>query len=73
MVLVAGGWQVISRWCGQWVGGTYRLVHTYYIGVVSKGGNAVLLVFRDIVAIDLQQHVGGKWSLLRHIHDHSMT
>ena len=39
MVLVAGGWEVISRWCGQWVGGTYG-VGTYK-GVVSIGGNAV--------------------------------
>ena len=54
------------------MGGWYIGVSTYK-GVVSIGGNAVLLVFRDIVAIDLQQHVGGKWPLLRHIHDHSMT
>ena len=58
MVWSMGGWNI-------WVS-TYK-------GVVSIGGNAVLLVFRDIVAIGLQQHVGGKWSLLRHIHDHSMT
>ena len=70
MALVAGGWQMISRWRGQWVGGTYGF--STYKGVVSIGGNALLLVFRDIVAIGLQQHVGGKWPLLRHIHDHSM-